>query len=952
MLTREQFDESSFLSGANAHFIAELYAQYLDNPNSVDASWVQFFQDIKDNKPNLAGELKGASWSPNKTKIITQDKMAVPKPANTAAFTTTRQETVDSIRALMMIRVYRVRGHLEANLDPLGLMERNKYSELDPMSYGFSDADWDRPIFIDGVLGFETATLREIYDTCRATYCGSIGVEFMHIQDPAQKAFIQTAMEENRNKTYFTADEKKVILQELSEAEGFEKFLHTKFQGTKRFGLDGGEATIPMMDEIIKKSVSFGIREVIFGMAHRGRLNVLANVLQKPFINIMAEFKGKPMNPEDIEYSGDVKYHLGSSFDRDFDGVTCHLSLTPNPSHLESVNPVAIGKVRAKQDLRGDKNRETVLGIILHGDAAIAGQGLTAETFLLSQLDGYKTGGTIHIVINNQIGFTTSPVDSRSSPYCSDVAKMVQAPIFHVNGDDVEAVVHVARLAAEFRHQFKSDIVIDMFCYRRYGHNESDEPMFTQPLMYKAISKRTPTREIYVQKLIDEGVISLADADAVYDNFKRDLEDSLNAAEKYKPNKADWLEGTWKGLKSGMGQAENLGSTALTDKALREVMQAITTTPNGFDTNKKVERQLNDKQEMMKSGNGIDWATAEALAFGSLLAEGHTVRLSGQDCGRGTFSQRHAVLRDQTTGEKFVPLSTLGKNNAFFEVIDSPLAEASVLGFDYGYSSASPMALVLWEAQFGDFANGAQVIIDQYIASAESKWLRMSGLVMLLPHGYEGQGPEHSSARLERFLQLCAEDNLQVANCSTPANYFHILRRQVKRDFRKPLILMTPKSLLRHKLCVSDMKDFAEGTTFHRVLPDTTKLAADKKVRRVVLCSGKVYYDLFEAREAAKVDDVAIVRIEQFYPFPHNSLKQAIGNYSNADVVWCQEEPENMGAWTFLDRRIEGVLKELQLKSQRPEYVGRKASASPATGYLKRHLAEQENLVKTALGIN
>jgi 2-oxoglutarate dehydrogenase E1 component len=624
------------------------------------------------------------------------------------------------------------------------------------------------------------------------------------------------------------------------------------------------------------------------------------------------------------------------------------MSLVPNPSHLEFVDPVVVGKARAKQAMRKDTERAQVLPILIHGDSAVAGQGIVPETLMMSDLPGYRVGGTVHIVINNQIGFTTAPLFARSGNYCTDVARMVQAPIFHVNGDDVEAVLHVSRLAIEFRQAFKKDVFIDIICYRRHGHNESDEPAFTQPQMYKVIREKLTTRAIYAKKLVAEGVYDEKQAEGVYKDFLAYLEKEFQAATSYKPNRADMLEGHWSGLKTAYGE-ERSGETSIDLALARKIGAALTTVPKGFDLNSKIGRQLEAKKKMFDAGEGFDWATAEALAFGALACEGHRVRLSGQDCGRGTFSQRHAALIDQSNEFRYIPLNNIEKGQEKFEVHDSPLSEAGVMGFEYGYSTANPNALVVWEGQFGDFANGAQVIIDQFLASGETKWLRMSGLVLLLPHGYEGQGPEHSSGRLERFLQLSAEDNWQVLNCSTPANYFHALRRQLRRDFRKPLIVMTPKSLLRHKLCISNLKDFVGDTRFHRVLPDTTPL--DRDVKRVVLCSGKIYYDLFEAREKKAVRNVAIVRIEQFYPFPEKPLADELAKYPNAEVIWCQEEPQNQGAWTFLDRRIEGVLRDLKVKSQRPIYTGRGEAAAPATGSLKTHNKEQEALVNGALTV-
>ncbi len=962
----KEFDQTSFLYGGNAVFIAELYARYLEDPASVDPSWVRFFRDLADEGVAVSRDFKGTQWGPRDLKVIgaVDPEAAAAKPADKgakggkpaaaavtpAAAAPSRQAILDSIRALMLIRVYRVRGHLMADLDPLGLSHREPHPELDYRSYGFTEADLDRPIFMDNVLGMETATLRQILQAVQATYCGKIGVEFMHIQDPDQKAWIQKRIESIHNQTDFTDRGKRSILERLTEAEGFERFLQLKYTGTKRFGLEGGEGVIPALEQVVKRGGQLGIEEVVIGMAHRGRLNLLANFMKKPYKAIFSEFQGNPANPSDVQGSGDVKYHLGTSADRDFDGKTIHLSLQANPSHLEVVDPVVVGKVRAKQTQLGDTERTRVLGILIHGDAAFAGQGVVPETMLLSQLKGYATGGTLHIIINNQIGFTTAPQYSRSGPYSSDIAKGIQAPVFHVNGDDPEAVVHAARIAIEFRQEFQTDAVIDMICYRRHGHNESDEPAFTQPLMYRKIAAHPTTRTLYARKLVADGTISEADANAMVTGFQDLLEKEFEAAKSYKVNKADWLEGKWQGLVQ-LDEEEEFREekTGVPVELLKEVGAAINATPAEFNVNRKILRQLQAKKEMLETGAGFDWATAEALAFGSLLAEGRGVRLSGQDVGRGTFSQRHAVLTDQDNESRYVPLNHIRKGQAHFEVIDSPLSEEAVLGFEYGYSLAEPDNLTLWEAQFGDFANGAQVIIDQFISSGESKWLRMSGLVMLLPHGFEGQGPEHSSARWERYLQLCAEDNWAVCNITTPANYFHALRRQLCRNFRKPLVIMTPKSLLRHKLAVSRLDQMTAGTRFTRVLGETEQLVADAKIRRVLLCSGKVYYDLFEERAKRGVNDVAIIRIEQLYPWPKDSLKHLLARYPQAELAWVQEEPANMGPWTFVDRRIEYVCEELEIKARRAIYCGRHAAASPATGLYKTHAAEQQWICEMAL---
>jgi 2-oxoglutarate dehydrogenase E1 component len=966
------FAQTSFLYGANAGYIEDLFARYQANPASVDADWQAFFGALKDDAKDATTASGGASWQrPNwpihaNGELISAldgnwaqveknvgDKLKGKAQAKSVELSEAdvQQATRDSVRALMLIRAYRMRGHLHAQLDPLGIEAKKANEELDPASYGFTAADMDRKIFIDHVLGMEFATIREMIAVLDRTYCQTMGVEFMHITDPAQKGWIQERIEGPDKEIAFTREGKRAILNKLVEAEGFEKFIDLKYTGTKRFGLDGGESLIPALEQIIKRGGNLGVKDIVLGMAHRGRLNVLTQVMSKPHRALFHEFKGGSAAPDDVEGSGDVKYHLGASSDREFDGNKVHLSLTPNPSHLEIVDPVVLGKVRAKQDQLADVvERTKVMPLLIHGDAAFAGQGVVAECLGLSGLKGHRTGGSIHFIINNQIGFTTYPRYSRSSPYPSDVAKMVEAPIFHVNGDDPEAVVFAAKVATEFRQKFHKPVVIDMWCYRRFGHNEGDEPGFTQPLMYKKIRGHRSTLELYGAKLVAEGTVTEAEIEAMKADWKNRLEAEFESTLGYKPNKADWLDGKWAGLKAIKEDADDprSGATGVPAAVLREIGEKITAVPAGFSVHKTIQRFLDNRKKAVETGEGIDWATGEALAFCSLLLEGHPVRLSGQDCERGTFSSRHSVLIDQETEGRHTSFNHIREGQPRYEVINSMLSEEAVLGFEYGYSLSEPNALVCWEAQFGDFANGAQVVFDQFISSGERKWLRMSGLVCLLPHGYEGQGPEHSSARLERFLQMCAEDNMQVANCSTPANYFHILRRQLKREFRKPLVLMTPKSLLRHKRCVSDLSDLAEGSTFHRVLRDDAetrkgeaiKLAKDAKIRRVVLCSGKVYYDLYEDREKRGIDDVYLLRVEQLYPFPLKSLANELARFKGADIVWCQEEPKNMGSWSFVEPYLEWVLGHCGVKAKRARYVGRPASAATATGLMSKHLVQ------------
>ncbi len=967
----ESNQDNSFVSGVNAEYISHLYAQYLLNPANVDRSWEQFFAGLNDDEAMFLKELAGASWTPDEYSINkrkfgngageTADEILV-EEANKAALSgeqqycsvDTKQAALDSIHALMLIRAYRSRGHFLAQLDPLGIKKPDHHPELSPKYYGFTDNDYDRPIHIDGMLGMECATLREIVNALREIYTGTIGVEYMHLSDPDERGWIQDRIEQIRNRTEFTTRGKRAILERLTAAEGFENFLNKKYTGTKRFGIDGGEALIPAIEQIMKRGGQLGLKEIVIGMAHRGRLNVLANVMSKPYTTIFAEFQGRSSIPEDSLGSGDVKYHLGTSSDRDFDGNNIHLSLTANPSHLEFVNPVVIGKVRAKQVQRNDFESTQVMPLLLHGDAAFAGQGVIAETLMISDLPGYRVGGTIHIVINNQIGFTTMPKFSRSGPYCTDVVKMLDAPIFHVNGDDPEAVVHVARVATEFRQKFRKDVVIDIFCYRRFGHNEGDEPAFTQPLMYKKVATQKTTRTKYATQLVAESVVSKEEVARMREDFDKMLGEAFDAVEGFKPDYEDFLGGVWKGFKKGSfknGGVGHKGKTAVSMKELKRIGGVLTHLPDDFSLNKKLVRIVKQKRKMFEEQKGFDWATAEALALGSLLNDGYAVRFSGQDVGRGTFSHRHAIWVNQENEWKYVPLKHIKPDQPKFEIHDSPLSELAVLGFEYGYSVADPNTLVVWEAQFGDFANGAQVLIDQFISSAESKWLRMSGLVLLLPHGLEGQGPEHSSARLERFLQLSGDDNWQVCNCTTPANYFHLLRRQMRRDFRKPLVVMTPKSLLRHKLAVSSLGEFAGKSSFHRILQDDDlgELVAPDKVKRVILCSGKVYYDLLQERRSLDIKDIMILRVEQLYPFPDKTLAKELKLYKNAEIVWCQEEAENQGAWSFVDRRIEAVLGSIKHKAARPLYVGRVASAVPATGLLFRHKQEQVALVDEAL---
>ncbi|SEM80719.1 2-oxoglutarate dehydrogenase E1 component [Sphingomonas gellani] len=959
-------DFSDIAAGVSPAFIEALYARYQSSPGSVEPGWQNFFQGLE------AGP-QGASWKSDRWPLSTTDDLTAaldptqmepapkparggkPAPAAAAAAAPSKDEVIraaaDAIRAQLLVRTYRVRGHLAANLDPLELSRRELPDDLRTEYHGFTDVDLDRPIYLGGTMGFDWATVRELVDTLRRNYCGNVGLEFMHIVDVEERRFLRDRMEGRDKAIQFTNDGKKAILSKVIQAEQWEKFLGRKYVGTKRFGLDGGESMIPALESVIKYGGQYGVREIVFGMAHRGRLNVLANVMGKPLRVIFHEFAGGSANPEEIQGSGDVKYHLGTSSDREFDGVKVHMSLVANPSHLETVDPVVLGKVRAIQTLNSDlENHDASLPVLIHGDAAFAGQGIVWECLGFSGIRGYNTGGCVHYIINNQIGFTTSPQFARSSPYPSDVAKGVQAPVFHVNGDDPEAVTFATKMAMEFRQKFHRDVVIDMWCYRRFGHNEGDEPSFTQPVMYRAIKDHPGVADLYAQRLTAEGVVDKAWVDEAVKQYTTLLEGEFEAGSGYKPNKADWFAGRWSGLSApsdGEG-ARRAAETGITPKLFDALGAKLTTVPDHLSIHKTLARVLDAKRQMFSTGENFDWATGEALAYGALLAEGYGVRLSGQDSGRGTFSQRHAVWVDQNDEHKYVPLAT--SEHGRFEVLDSPLSEYGVLGFEYGYALADPKTLVLWEAQFGDFANGAQIMIDQYLAAGEAKWLRANGLVLLLPHGYEGQGPEHSSARPERFLQLCAQDNLQVANCTTPANYFHLLRRQMHRSFRKPLVIFTPKSLLRHKAAVSVAADFQGDAHFHRLLSDP-RGAADAQTKRMVLCSGKVAYDLMEARDAAGDTDTQIVRVEQLYPFPTDALIARLQRMpALEEVVWAQEEPRNNGYWTFVEPFVEEAMVKAGVTPKRPRYAGRAASASPATGLMKRHQLEQAALVADALG--
>tara|TARA_B100000686_G_scaffold28597_1_gene28835 strand:+ start:8828 stop:11716 length:2889 start_codon:yes stop_codon:yes gene_type:complete len=950
------YKKTSFLAGNNSSFIKKFYSDYLLDPKKLPEDWRLFFDGLKENEEVILKDLQGPSWSLRKKINLKRKNLKDNLQEKIISNKSSEEEKEQSVKAIALIRAYRIRGHLIANLDPLEMMERKYLEELHPADHGFKKEDYNKKIYLGKYMNKKYATINDILTFFRKVYCSTIGVEYMHISDPIEKIWFRERMEREENQLKFTENGKKAILNKLIQAEGFEKFLAVKFVGTKRFGIDGGEALIPALEQIIKRGGHLGFKEVKIGQPHRGRLNILANVLQKSYKRMFNEFAGE-YTSFSADSTGDVKYHLGASSNREFDGNLVHVSLTDNPSHLEAVNPVVLGQTRAKQFFHKDKERKQVIPILIHGDAAFAGQGVVAECFAMSGLPGHNTGGTIHIIVNNQIGFTTSPKFARSSPYPSDLAKMVDAPILHVNGDDPEAVVHCARIATDYRQKFSKDVVIDMICYRRFGHNEGDEPAFTQPTMYRKIKKHPTTLNIYANKLIKEGIVTQEEFNNMKTKFKNLLEEQFKTAKEYKP-KLEWYEGVWSRYKPERGK-DKRGITGVSLDKIKKIGNKITSIPENFNAHPTIKKIFENKKKMFLTGKGFDWATAEHLAFATLLDEGYPVRLSGQDSARGTFSQRHSVLKDQLNGSKYIPLNNVSNSQKKYEVIDSLLSEMAVLGFEYGYALSEPATLVVWEAQFGDFANGAQVIIDQFIASAERKWARANGLVMLLPHGYEGQGPEHSSARLERFLQLCAQENIQVVNCTTPANYFHALRRQIHRDFRKPLIIMTPKSLLRNKRCTSSIEDFTKKNSFHRVLNDHAdfkeygliKLKEDKKIKKVIICSGKVYFDLLEVREKIKNKEVFIIRIEQLYPFPVKTLARELKRFKkNSEFYWCQEEPKNMGAWNTARNYIQWSLDYIKANNREIRYIGRKPSASPASGYLKKHLAEQNEILEKVLG--
>eukprot|EP00026_Physarum_polycephalum_P001733 Phypoly_transcript_01735.p1 GENE.Phypoly_transcript_01735~~Phypoly_transcript_01735.p1 ORF type:complete len:1016 (+),score=241.14 Phypoly_transcript_01735:71-3118(+) len=946
-----------FHDGSSLQYMEQMYKSWVADPSSVHKSWDTFF--------NSEAGIKKVANVPN----TTTHQMAQ-SPSDV-------QKLTDSMKLVLLIRSYQVRGHVLANLDPLGLEKRAEPPELKPSKYGFTDEDLDREIYTGGnevispfvSSGQKFTTLREVLKRLRSAYCGTIGVEYTHIQERDQWDWIRDHFEVP-SKYNFTKEEKVQILDRLAWGSLFESTLGAKFGIKKRFGLDGGESLMPGLKALIDTAADLGVNSVVIGMPHRGRLNVLANVVRKPLKNIFYEFKtGEVVNEQGGEYSssGDVKYHLGASFDRTTQsGKKVHLSLVPNPSHLEAVDPVVEGKARAKQHYANDTERSQIMSIVMHGDAAFAGQGVVYETLHMSYLKNYTTGGTIHIIVNNQIGFTANPTSARSSPYCTDVAKTIGAPIFHVNGDDTEAVVHVMKLAANWRQTFKKDVIIDIICYRRYGHNEGDQPAFTQPIMYQRIEKMVPILKKYSDQLISEQTLTSEEYSAMIKRIQGICDQEWEAGSKGISPVAEPLKSNWEGFKNPT-QLPKIGKTGIQQNTLSSLGKVLATVPQGFTPHPSIAKILKQKASMFEGKTPIDYATAEALAFGSLLLEGNHVRLSGQDVERGTFSHRHSVLHDSVNGNTYTPLSHVSSDQPAFTVTNSSLSEFAVLGFELGYSLENPKSLILWEAQFGDFANGAQVIIDQFISSGEMKWMRQSGLVLLLPHGYDGAGPEHSSARLERFLQLCDSDpskvpppgeserkqlqhaNWCVVNCTTPANYFHALRRQVHRDFRKPLVCMTSKYLLKYSPAHSQLNEFAESASFLRVIPETKpeEIHPPAKVTRLIFCSGQIYYTLIKERQNAGVKDVAIVRIEQLYPFPFDLVTQQAQLYPNADVVWCQEEPMNMGAWNFMFPHLLTALSH----KRTPKYAGRAVGASPAVASVKVHEAQLDKLLTDALRV-
>ncbi len=970
----QETNNKSFVASQNLIFITELYQKFLQNPENVDTSWQNFFNSKEFHQENLLEiqdaikDYNGPSWSKRNLKIVNSDpydssslsKIEPPKDQKqdkntkilTAQNLTVNNSELLEIKAHNIIEAFRSFGHFLANTDPLQLKQATAVPQLDYSYHNISveelntEVDLSKSNNEDNKI-FGKTTIGNLINQLNFIYCGNIGAEYNYINNRNIAEWLNINYIKTINSN-IEANEKKQILKDIVRTERFEQFLHKRFPGAKRFSVEGGDSSINFVEKIITYGASNGIKKIVIGMAHRGRLNTLTGVMGKPYNQLFAEFKGTPGIPESVTKSGDVKYHMGYANCREINGNKIDISLAFNPSHLEAANSVVTGRIRAKQDLYQDQERNSAVALLIHGDAAFAGQGSVAENLMMNGIKGYDTGGVIHLIINNQIGFTANPCDSRSTLYASDLAKSIDAPIFHINGDDVEAVVKIANLAVEYRKKFNKDIVIDLICYRKYGHNEGDEPLYTQPVMYGKIKNHPSLEKIYSNKLLADAVITNNEYQQITNEFEAKLNSEFDLADKYQAKDADWLKKDWSKIQN-LESEENI-KTAITKVKAIELIEEITSLPKDFAVNPKILKQIESRKNQVTDGKEIDWGTAEALAFGSLLDEGFPVRITGQDSGRGTFSHRHSILHDANNANRYSVFSGFS-NKAKYEVYDSILSEYAVLGFEYGYSLSMPNALTIWEAQFGDFANGAQIIFDQFIASSEVKWLRKSNLVMLLPHGYEGQGPEHSSARLERYLQACADNNLRVCNITTPANFFHALRRQLHSLDRKPLIVMSPKSLLRHKLAVSNIQEFSKNN-FCTIIADNHK-REDKKVKKVILCSGKIYYDLFEARAIDKTEEsIAVIRLEQLYPFDNKAIVAELKKYNNAEIIWCQEEPRNMGAWSYINELIEEVATIAKYQKPKPLYVGRIACASPATGYGSYHAKEQKQIINQALSLN
>ena len=941
----QSLKKSSFIFSNNSIFVQEMYRKYLQNSSSVSEEWQEYFKNIGDNFLSLSTDFDGATWKKSNLKVVgaTENKVMPKDP--------TLEGTNSNYKSARLIDHFRKYGHYASDLDPLGLEVLEEHYALTADYYNILADEMHQTVDLPHEPNFTGLTTEKITEKLRNIYASKLAYEFEYISNVEEKLWLRDQIENDLNSVNVISNEdKKSALNHLLRAASFEQMLHKKFPGAKRFSVEGGDVIIPAIEKIIELSGVAKINDVELGMAHRGRLNVLTNICGKPYDQMIAEFKGASSIPKEYNATGDVKYHMGFSTNRTYGEHKLHLALAYNPSHLEAVNSVIAGKVRAKQDLEQDISRKNTLAVLIHGDAAFMGQGSVAENFNMAYVDSYYIGGTIHFVINNQIGFTARHADSRSTKYCSDVAKFIEAPIIHVNGEDVESVLYACKLAFDYREKFGKDIVVDINCYRKYGHNEGDEPNYTQPIMYKAIKQMVSLDQKYADELISQNIISTEEFSQAKSDRQKELEEAFQKSDSYIAKTPNAFAEKWSGFTTKSRSKSGDLDTGVDKKLLSNLVEKLLSYPENFKIHPKIKKQYNVKKQLFEEGTHLDWALGESLAYAALLEEGYPIRITGQDAKRGTFSHRHSVLRDTETEEELVPLNHLRKDQKVrYLAADSVLSEYAVLGFEYGYSLSNPHSLCIWEGQFGDFANGAQVIIDQFISSGEEKWLRLSGIVVLLPHGYEGQGPEHSSARLERYLQACAQDNIQVVNCTTPANFYHVLRRQIHRDYRKPLIVMTPKSLLRHKLATSTIDEFDQGTRFLPVIPEKSDLLEDNKIKKVIFCSGKIYYDLFESRQKKKTNNIVILRLEEIYPLPEKQILDSFKKYSNAKIIWCQEEPENMGAWHFLDRKLEDILKKAKVKSERPVYVGRTAAASPATGSLATHVREQEDIVNKAL---